>query len=288
MNLSEALQSFIKHLEEQKRSQSTITAYTKDIEQLNSFLSQEGNIEKVDEVETENLNSYVEKTKSDKKYSYTLKTVSRKINSMKTYFKFLFSNQVINNNPSISVKHPKYQITPPRTLTKMEYMALRDVARFNPRLFTIVELLLQTGIRIGELARLTIDDINLDSNKECIKICAYGSNGERTVKLNDSALLALKNYLKVRPQPKEGINALFVTKNGNPLLVRNIRTSITRALQKIGINNATVNDIRNTFIVHQLRNGGMTVGHKRLTSTKRYLDLIENKSKRKSTRIVPL
>jgi site-specific recombinase XerD len=213
---------------------------------------------------------------------------------MKTFFKFLHANQVISSNPANAVEHPKYKISPPRLLTKMEYLALRDITRNNVRLYTIVELLLQTGIRIGELARLKLEDINLESKKKSIIIKPFGSSKGRKVPLTEQAVSAIKKYLSIRPQPKEKVNTLFVTKNGNPLLVRNIRTSISRALEKVGIEDATVNDIRNTFIVHQLKQGmsvemvGDLVGHKRLTSTKRYLDLIDKKPKRKSTKIVPL
>ncbi len=287
MKLSEALKEFIKYLKEKDRSKSTITAYSKDISQMGKYFSKEVNIDNVNQIETKDLNKYVEAMKSDKKMDYTLKTVSRKINSMKTFFKYLFSHDLTDKDPAKSVQHPKYEIAPPRVLNKMEYMALRDYARSNTRLYTIVELLLQTGIRIGELARLAIDDLNLESNPPNIQIRAYGNNPKRKVELTLPAENAVKKYLKIRPQPKEGTNSLFVTKNGNSLLVRNMRTSITRALERVGISNATVNDIRNTFIVYQLKNGmpiktlGETVGHKRLTSTKRYIQLINSKPKRK-------
>ena len=213
---------------------------------------------------------------------------------MKTFYKYLQSQQDIKSDPANDVKHPKYEVSPPRILTKLEYRALRDVARTNQRLYTIVELLLQTGIRIGELARLKLEDIHLEENKRTLAIKAYGSNEAREVEINETAVSALNNYMNIRPQPKEGVNSLFVTKTGNPLLIRNIRTSISRAFEKAGIKGATVNDIRNTFIVHQLRNGmpiemvGTIVGHKRLTSTKKYLQFVDSKPKRKSKRITPL
>ncbi|MDD3646905.1 MAG: tyrosine-type recombinase/integrase [Candidatus Dojkabacteria bacterium] len=294
MNLSDAQNAFISYLKDQKRSESTITAYSKDIQQLSDFIGSIENIEDVDLITSEHLNNFVAAIKSDKKCNYTLKTVSRKINSMKTFFKFLFATQKTKTDPALSVGHPKYKTLPPRVLTRLEYRALRDVARTNVRLYTIVEILLQTGIRIGELARLTLDDLKIDDNKKFLNIEAYGSNEKRTVEINEIALEAIKNYLQIRPQTKAKVDSLFVTKTGNALLVRNIRTSISRAFAKAGIKSATVNDIRNTFIVHQLKNGmtvetiGEVVGHKRLTSTKKYLQFITEKPKRKSTKIVPL
>jgi site-specific recombinase XerD len=294
MKLSETANLFIDYLKEQKRSPSTITAYSKDIEQLIDYLSNDVHITNPANIQTPQLNNYIEELKSDKSTNYTLKTISRKINSMKSLFKYLHSTKVVENDPAQTVKHPRYIISSPRILSKLEYRALRDVARYNPRLFSIVELLLQTGVRIGELTRLTIEDLNIENNKNTIKIKEYASNPKREIQLNEPAVLALKGYLNIRSESQKGVTSLFLTKTGNPLLVRNIRTSISRAFEKAGIKNATVNDIRNTFIIYQLKNGmpleiiASIVGHKRLTSTKKYLRLVENKSKRKTTKIIPL
>ena len=80
---------------------------------------------------------------------------------------------------------------------------------------------------------------------------------------------------------------MFVTKTGHPLLVRNIRTLITRCFLEVGIENAKVQDLRNTFIAYQLVGGGSIayiskiVGHKRLSSTEKYLNLIKEETERK-------
>jgi site-specific recombinase XerD len=293
MELQEALSKFIEYLGK-NHAPSTVTAYKKDIEQLSEFLSSQEKIIDINKITTLQLIHYIDDLKKNKDAQYTLKTISRKINSMKTFFKYLYSERLIKENSAEQVEHPKYMISPPRILSKLEYRALRDVARYNLRLYTIVELLLQTGIRIGELARLTLDDLKLDGSKKSLHIKEFASNPERDVELNEPAEFALKTYLQTRPKLKNTIETLFVTKNGNPLLVRNIRTSISRSFEKAGIENATVNDIRNTFIVHQLKNGmplevvATIVGHQRLTSTKKYIKLIKIRAKRKTTKIVSL
>jgi site-specific recombinase XerD len=172
----------------------------------------------------------------------------------------------------------------------MEYRALRDVSRTDTRLYSIVELLLQTGIRIGELTRLTLTDVKTtnDGKHKYLDIQAYGSHPARKVPLNASANSALSEYLKIRPETES--DTIFVTKTGNPLLVRNIRTSIDRAFEKSGIKDSKVNDLRNTFIAHHLAHGvslvtvSKLVGHKRLSTTEKYLDLVkkeENGSQQK-------
>jgi site-specific recombinase XerD len=212
---------------------------------------------------------------------YTPKSVSRKINSTRTFFRYLLEKQVINENPADKLAHPMFEIKPPRVLSEMEYRALRDVSRVDIRLYSIIELLLQTGIRIGELAALTLDDIRTsqDGKIKYLFIKPLGNHPSRKVPLNKSAYNAIQEYLKIRPESED--DTLYITKNGRPHLVRNIRTTIDKAFEKAGIKNAKVNDLRNTFIAHHLANGvslvtvSKFVGHKRLSTTEKYLNLLE-------------
>ena len=159
----------------------------------------------------------------------------------------------------------------------MEYRSLRDVCRDDPRIYAIVELLLQTGIRIGELANLELNDIDVDQ----ITIKAYESHGQRQVPLNKAGQAALADYLKVRPATKS--SHVFITKTGKPFLIRNIRTAIDRYFKLADIKNAKVNDLRHTFIAHQLEAGtpltliSELVGHKRLSTTEKYLQVVTKK-----------
>lgn len=276
-NLSSLHSTFIEDLNSKGRSQSTIIAYGKDLEQVIEFLGKSG-ISNPSQVTIENLESFKEALE---KQDYTPKSISRKINSIRTFFKFLNAQGQISENPAEKLSHPKFETKPPRVLTEMEYRALRDVSRTDIRLYSIVEILLQTGIRIGELTRLKLDSLKTtkDGNLKYLEIESFGSHPERKVPLNSSALKALNDYLKIRP--KSDSDTIFVTKTGNPLLVRNIRTSIDRAFEKAGVKEAKVNDLRNTFIAHHLANGvslvtvSKLVGHKRLSTTEKYLDLIK-------------
>ncbi|MCA9377108.1 tyrosine-type recombinase/integrase [Candidatus Nomurabacteria bacterium] len=266
---------FVDELTEKGRSESTVIAYAKDIEQLLNFLSSKGTTG-IDSITIDDLESF----KTDlQENNYTPKSVSRKINSTRTFYKYLLESGKINDNPAEKLAHPKFDVKPPRVLSEMEYRALRDVSRVDVRLYSIVELLLQTGIRIGELANLSLEDVKESkSGIRYIYIKNQGSHPSRKVPLNNSAYQAIQDYLKVRPESDD--DTLFITKNGRPLLVRNIRTAIDKAFEKSGIKNAKVNDLRNTFIAHHLANGvslvtvSKLVGHKRLSTTEKYLNLI--------------
>src|SRR3989344_2353102 len=153
--IQEAHSKFVDHLRGQGRSSATVLAYGKDIDQLKYFLA-DLNKNQVHEIETKDLKAFMAKLAKE---GYTPKSVSRKTNSTKTFFRFLKLNEFLTDDPAMLLEHPKFEIKPPRILTKTEYRALRDAAKNDIRISAIIEILLQTGIRIGELANLRLEDI---------------------------------------------------------------------------------------------------------------------------------
>lgn len=263
--------SFVENLKVSGKSQFTIIAYKKDLEQFIGYLTaqEKGDIK---EVKKEDIDGFIQKLIAD---NYTKKSASRKLNSIRTFFRFLKQEAVINLNPSLEVSHPKYTQAAPRILTKLEYRALRDTAKEDMRTYAMVELLLQTGLRIGELANIKFGDIKdgdllVDS---------------RPIPLNKAVQKAIDDYIKARNPAADG--HLFITKTGRPLLIRNIRSIIARCFRDVGIEDAKVQDLRNTFIASQLSSGASIayiskiVGHKRLSSTEKYLQFAKQEPEKK-------
>lgn len=274
LSLQEAAGKFSAFLKAQKRASATIVAYGNDIAQLNKFLEGKG----VSVIPAINQPLLDEFKANLSKNGYTNKSISRKINSFKTFFRFLKSEGFVENDPASAVVHPKYEVKPPRVLSKLEYRALRDACRNDARISAVVELMLQTGIRIGELANLTLDD----NRGNDLYIKAFESHEERAIPLNKAAKEAVGRYLKLRPKVKE--KAIFVTKTGRPFLIRNIRSAIERYFGLAGIKNARVNDLRHTWVFHHLATGtpltivSKLAGHRRLSTTEKYLKLIGEKN----------
>ncbi len=273
ISLQEASEKFTEFLRNQKRASATILAYGNDITQLAKFISAKG-ITAANAVNQGLLEDF--KTDLGSK-GYTAKSISRKINSIKTFFRFLKTGGLVETDPAASVAHPKYEIKPPRILSKLEYRALRDSCRSDARISAIVELMLQTGVRIGEVANLKVEDYKDNE----IFIRPFESHEGRNIPLNKAAKEALERYLKERPAVKE--KSIFVTKTGHPFLIRNIRSSIERYFDLAGIKGAKVNDLRHTWVFHHLAAGTPLVtisklaGHKRLSTTEKYLKLIGEK-----------
>jgi len=274
---------FVAYLREEDRAQSTILAYGKDIEQMLQHTHAERNKTHVHQIETEDIKAFL---KSLEEQNYTKKSISRKINSIKTFFRFLKIREYVTEDPAAVISHPKFETPPPRILSETEYRALRDAARGDTRTFAIIELLLQTGIRIGELANIRMGDIKTDQEDTSIlQVPESRTTRERDIPLNQAAVQAVQSYLHERPDSSD--DHLFVTRTGNPLLVRNIRASIDRYFDKAGIENVKVNDLRHTWIAHHIKHGAslMTIsklaGHKRLATTEKYLDHVQAASEEK-------
>lgn len=273
------LPKFINSLEEKGRSPSTILAYRADLEQLVEFTKGK-NIIYPDQVTQEVIEAFRDTLLAEK---YTPKTVSRKLNAVKTFFRYLMEENYVDKDPSQNVAHPKIQASVPKYLSPLEYRALRDVVRDDARIAAIIELILQTGLRISEVANLKLENIK----KEELIIEAHATQPKRNIPLNRPAKEAIERYQKDRP--KTDSPYLFVSKNGKPLAVRNIRAAIDRYMQRAEIPDYSVNDLRTTFIVQNLKAGvdlvllSQVVGHKRLSTTERYLELadVEEPGKRR-------
>lgn len=265
------LPKFIESLKSKGRSPATVLAYRSDLEQLVDFLVKKERV-LAEQVRPDDLDSFRDTLLSDK---YTPKSVSRKLNAVKTFFRWMISENAITSDPSSSVAHPKIENALPKFLSPLEYRALRDVVRNDIRIAAIIELILQAGFRISEVANLKVAHI-VDNT---IKIEAYATQPERIVPLNKPSLEILNMYLGIRP--KSDSPYVFISKNGKPLAVRNIRASIARYIQRAELPNYSVNDLRTTFIVENLKAGvdlvllSQVSGHRRLSTTERYLELAE-------------
>lgn len=284
-SLELALTSFTDALTLKGKSTNTIVAYKGDINQLINFLKSR-NITDINAVNGSQLEDF---KKDLIKNNYTAKSVSRKLNSIKNFFSHLAVAGTIALDPSSEIKHPKYENDLPKILKPIEYRSLRDACRNDIRATGIVELMLQAGLRIKEIENLKMENIN-DGE---IFIENYESHPARTVPLNNSAKSALNHYLEeVRVATKT--KNVFITKTGRRLLARNIRSLLNRYFDKADIKGVKVNDLRNTFIVYQLKSGvpidvvSQVVGHKRISTTEKYLELIDSKEESKGIKLKEL
>lgn len=285
ISLNNSLNMFVDALSQKGKSTNTIVAYKGDINQLISYLESK-KYQYINQVLEADIDSF--KTNLTEN-GYTAKSISRKLNSIKNFFSFLKNENIIDIDPSAEVKHPKYENDLPKILKPVEYRSLRDACRNDSRATAIVELMLQAGLRIKEIENLKLENIK-DND---ILIESYESHPVRSVPLNNSAKTALQKYLSDGRYPTRSKN-VFVTKTGKTLLARNIRSLLNRFFIKADIKGIKVNDLRNTFIVFQLKSGvpidvvSQVVGHKRISTTEKYLELIDNKEESRGIKLKEL
>ncbi len=285
ITLESALNTFTSALAQKGKSTNTIVAYKGDINQLVNFVAKLG-LTTIDQVEASHLENF---KKDLVKNNYTAKSVSRKLNSIKNFFSHLHTVQIVSFDPSLEIKHPKYENDIPKILKPIEYRSLRDACRNDIRATAIVELMLQAGLRIKEIENLKMENVK-DTE---VFIESYESHPSRGVPLNNSARAALKKYLEESRYDTKTKN-VFVTKTGRRLLARNIRSLLNRYFDKADIKGVKVNDLRNTFIVFQLKSGvpidvvSQVVGHKRISTTEKYLELIDSKDEARGIKLKEL
>ena len=276
--LTQARENFVNKLKNKGRAEATIVAYGKDIEQLLDFAERK-DLKHAHEVNKKDIEDFL-KYLSDN--DYTKKTISRKINAIKTFFKHLLDEGHVENDPAQFIQHPKLEQNAPRILSKIEYRALRDTVREDIRTRAIVETLLQTGVRISELSSIKINHVKFSNETHgTLEVPGSNSTPGRTIPLNKTVQEAIREYMEDRPESESSF--LFITKTGNPLLIRNIRATLARYFKQIGLDDVTVNDLRHTFVAEHLKRGASVLlvskiaGHKRLTTTENYLKYIERK-----------
>ena len=278
MKLELTHKKFIDELRTEGKSEATVVAYNKDIEQLLSFLADK----KITEVEQVKIEPVISFMKDLESRNYTPNSISRKTNATRTFIKFLTREKFLKEDISSQLKHPKFETNAPRILTKMEYRALRDAAKNDVRSYAMIEVLLQTGVTISELAGIRMEDLEIKGEIGTLFIPKRNNKVERTIPLNKAVVEAINRHIeKGRPKVEKSSNDLFITKTGKTLLIRNIRSTIDRFFRLAGVEKAKVNDLRHTFVAHHLENGvsisylAKVSGHKRESTTEKYLEYIQ-------------
>jgi len=267
-------------------SPKTRVSYKTDLTQLVNFLKTCG-ITKIQEVGLSQLRSFL--ADLDAK-GLTGVSRGRKVASIRVLFNFLAKDGLVQRNPTLELIPPKREEKDPRYLTQQEYQTLLRACSHEPRDSAIIELILQTGIRLSEVARLTLYDIELPArinrehgNTGSIFIHGKGRK-ERTLPLNYKACRAVKAWLSARPDINS--QALFVTKFREPMGTRGIQRLVEKYLKEAGVQGASVHSLRHTFGTHHAMKGTdlktiqAILGHESLETTAIYVSLAKEGMKR--------
>lgn len=235
-------------------AQRTRIEYENDIADLVSALAGSG-ITKPTQVTLAHLRIYVADLE---KRGYKTSTRNRKTYAIKGFFDFLQEFALTKDDVAKQLIPPQVERGEPRFLSTEEYTGLLQVCSFNIRDAAIIELFLQTGIRLSELVGLTLRDVTLPPTitsgagfTGSIRI--QRGSGHTTIPLNYKASNALKKWLEVREPIFD--TALFLTIVKKPMGKRAVQLMLEKYLAEIGVENASVQSLRHTMAVHHLAKG---------------------------------
>jgi site-specific recombinase XerD len=260
--------------------------YLNDVEELVEFLNQAG-IVRVGELGLSSLDRYLAHLDNRGLAGATRK---RKVIVIRGFLTFLYRNRYLTNDISRQLVPPYGENTLPRILTQSEYQRLLSASSSNIRDHAIVQLLLQTGIRLSELVHLTLLDFDLPGDTEegeltgKIRVVAGGGRKSRELPLNSKAWQAVKIYLKSRPDVQS--NNVFSNNSGKPLGERGVQKMVTKYMVLAGLHGASVHTLRHTFAVQHLVKGTSletvrdVLGHKDIRTTESYMPLAKEMARK--------
>jgi len=272
--MNDYIAKFIRYLDvERAVSAHTLRAYRKDLEDFFEYVKTEP--DKIDMIDVrgfiaEQIKKGLNKT-----------TVSRRLASIRSFFKFLCREGYIKSNPAKLVPNPKLPKLLPRFLSVDDVFSLVEKPEgigFIPlRDKAILELLYSSGPRVSELSGLNIDDLNIKGN--LIKIRGKGKK-ERIVPVGSKAIDAIKSYMIDRMLLKSKDRALFLNRMGTRLTDRGVRRIVVKYAKALTINGQIgPHTLRHTFATHLLQGGAdlrviqELLGHSSLSTTQKYTHL---------------
>jgi integrase/recombinase XerC len=271
---------FMEYLQIEKHaSPYTVTFYLKDVDYFFSFLEREG-IADLKEVNYAIIRVFLTELYEKK---LTRRSVSRKLSSLRTFYRVLEREQLLDTNPFISVSLPKQTKPIPEFLYEDELKKLFTVSDLHTPLGqrnqAILELFYGTGIRVSECTGLTLD--SMDFSIGTVLVRGKG-NKERYIPFGKYAHEAIDRYIhdgrdKLSKKNQESTNHLFLNSRGKPLTDRGMRLILNEMVKKASLTvHVHPHKLRHTFATHLLNAGAdlrsvqELLGHENLSSTQIY------------------
>jgi integrase/recombinase XerC/integrase/recombinase XerD len=208
-------------------------------------------------------------------------TIHGHVRTLRAFFNWLAVENLAQSNPAKDLKPPKVTRRVVSTLSDDEIKTVLSTFSTLPsdaRNQTIFLILLDTGLRIGELVNLKMDDTHLDEGY--LKVIGKGKK-ERIVPIGNNAQKALQRYL-FRYRPKSSnhvIDYVFLSTSGKPLTENGMKLMFARLAKRSGVYRLHAHLCRHTFATRFLINGGdvfslqQILGHSTLEMVSRYVNL---------------
>ncbi len=280
------VEEYLRFLEaERNLSPETLRAYREDLRVFEEFCRRAG-AEEPAEVDHRLLRRYLANLQTR---GYARSTVARRASSVKGLFRFLTLRGYLRADPSLALSPPRRERRLPRALRLEEIEGAEEkhalhVYRTSLRDLAVIELLYATGMRVGELSGLDLED--LDTRRGEVRVLGKGRK-ERVIPVHDAALQLVGRYLE-KERPVLAANspggtaerALFLNVRGGRLSDRGVRRVVERLFRELeGGRRVSPHTLRHSFATHMLQGGAdlrtvqELLGHVDLSTTQIYTHL---------------
>lgn len=283
LNSKQDLEDFKSYITAEKNfSKNTAKAYVSDILSFLVWMDEES----CEEVTFPKIRDYMHFIR---KFDYKKTTISRKIASLRTFYKYLYRERKIDSNPAMNLNNPKRPKSLPKFLTPEEVEQILSGIKIETpsgyRNRAILELLWATGMRVSELSGLNFGDLNLRENE--IRVFGKGAK-ERIILVSDRAKNFLERYIEsARDLVARGYSVdrqenspVFINNTGYRLQTKTIRNVINDVVEKINLpKHVTPHIFRHSFATHLIENGAdlrvvqELLGHASISNTQIYTHL---------------
>jgi len=262
---------------ERNVSTHTIDAYKRDINQYLVYLG-DLDIKNLSDVKSTHIRDYI-RILSDRGMAPA--SISRIISSIRTYYRFLSSENILDENPVLLINNPKLPKKLPDVLSEKEISliinAIQESSQFYQRDKAIIELLYSCGIRVTELCNLEMSKLFID--EDLIRVMGKG-NKERLLPLGIRSKKSIDDYIQHSRNnhiKKSGSSFVFVSRNGNQLTRAMINIILNKWTQVSGLKKSvSPHKLRHSFATHLLEGGAdlrfvqALLGHSDISTTQIY------------------
>ncbi len=277
LTVKDALDWYVREFLVGKKRDRTIEEYRKDLEKIFAEIP----IKHVTDLALSHLDHYV----AVHTPLLSRATLRRRLSALSSLLTALQSRDLIPYNVMERFERPELIDRLPDYLSTEQVNRLRSVCAGDARVFSMVILLLETGVRAGELVRLSLNDVDLESSERRLIVRGVNSKSkkDRVIYLSGETTHALKTYLRQRPDSPTPV--LFLNRFGKPFTINSLEKLLKRYFVKAGFPALRVHDLRHTFAVHFLKQRRplnvlqKTLGHQSLSTTSIYAQVTNEELK---------
>ncbi len=279
-NFDEVLAAFEEDLHARGRSEATVASYATSLRGFVAFyrerLRKPGPF--VTRLQETDLHGYIDYLRRDELRA--LPTVNRAVAALRALAQFLLARGW--HRRDIAQELRTFRVAPPKDPPRLSRGELRRLLsaveldrRNGARDLAILQILLQCGLRVGEVARLVRDDVRLHRTQGSLRVRDEKTRSERTVPLNAAVRRALAGYLQTRG-PVAGSDPLFLSERRRSISVKTVQHLVKKYLCASGRGELSAHDLRHHFAASLYRHAGsltavqQVLGHSSIVTTARY------------------